>query len=252
MADAVGKRFFPEIEAGGFSRLDGTVQFWQRINALIRPDAVVLDFGAGRGMSQIEDPVPYRRNLMTLKGRVRELIGADVDPVVQSNPSLDRAVLLGPDGRLPLPDASIDVIVSDYTFEHLQDPASVARELDRVLVRGGWICARTPNRYGYIALANRMVPESLSRRVVRAAQSDRKEEDIFPAVYRLNTANAFAKHFPQPGYDRYVVSWDAEPAYYFGSRLLYGFTLALQNCTPAYFKTVLMVFMCKRGPATAG
>jgi hypothetical protein len=99
MADAVGKRFFPEIDAGGFSRLDGTVQFWQRINALIRPDAVVLDFGAGRGMSQIEDPVLYRRNLMTLKGRVRELIGADVDPVVQSNSSLDRAILLAPPRR---------------------------------------------------------------------------------------------------------------------------------------------------------
>jgi SAM-dependent methyltransferase len=156
---------------------------------LTGPDAVVLDFGAGRGArggaSQIEDPALFRRNLMTLKGRVRELIGADVDPVVKLNSSLDRAILLGPDGRLPLPDASIDVIVSDYTFEHVQDPAKIARELDRVLVPGGWICVRTPNRYGYIALANRMVPERLSHRVVRLAQRDRKDEDIFPAVYRL-------------------------------------------------------------------
>jgi SAM-dependent methyltransferase len=136
MADAVGKRFFPEIEAGGFSRLDGTVQFYQRINALIRPDAVVMDYGAGRGASQTDDPAQFRRHLVTLKGRVRELIGADVDPAVKSNASLDRAILVGPDGRLPLPDASIDVIVSDFTFEHVQDPASVARELDRVLVGG--------------------------------------------------------------------------------------------------------------------
>jgi SAM-dependent methyltransferase len=143
MADAVGKRFFPEIEAGGFSRLDGTVQFYQRINALIRPDAVVMDYGAGRGASQTDDPAQFRRHLVTLKGRVRELIGADVDPAVKSNASLDRAILVGPDGRLPLPDASIDVIVSDFTFEHVQDPASVARELDRVLVGGGgFACER--------------------------------------------------------------------------------------------------------------
>jgi SAM-dependent methyltransferase len=186
---------------------------------------------------------------MTLKGRVRELIGADVDPVVKLNSSLDRAILLGPDGRLPLPDASIDVIVSDYTFEHVQDPAKIARELDRVLVPGGWICVRTPNRYGYIALANRMVPERLSHRVVRLAQRDRKDEDIFPAVYRLNTAKAFAQHFPRLRYDHYVIPWDAEPAYHFGSKLLYAFALAVQYCTPACFKTVLMVFMRKRNPA---
>jgi SAM-dependent methyltransferase len=48
--------------------------------------------------------------------------------------------------------------VSDFTFEHIVDPAQAARELDRVLKHGGWLCARTPNRYGYIALANRFVP----------------------------------------------------------------------------------------------
>jgi SAM-dependent methyltransferase len=249
MADAVGKRFFPEIEAGGFSRLDGTVQFYQRINALIRPDAVVMDYGAGRGASQTDDPAQFRRRLVTLKGRVRELIGADVDPAVKSNASLDRAILVGPDGRLPLPDASIDVIVSDFTFEHVQDPASVARELDRVLVPGGWICVRTPNRYGYIALANRMVPERLSDRVIRMAQRDRKNGDTFPAVYRLNTAKAFAQQFPRLRYDHYVIPWDAEPAYHFGSKLLYALALGVQYITPAYFKTVLMVFMRKRNPA---
>lgn len=68
MADAIGTRFFPEIAAGGFSRVDGTVQFWQRVRALVRPESVVLDFGAGRGASQSEDSVEYRRNILSLKG----------------------------------------------------------------------------------------------------------------------------------------------------------------------------------------
>jgi SAM-dependent methyltransferase len=249
MVDAIGTRFFPEIAAGGFSRVDGTVQFWQRIGALIGPDAVVLDFGAGRGANQKEDPVGFRRSLLSLKGRVRTVIGADVDPVVETNKALDRAIVIGPDGRLPLPDQSIDVVVSDFTFEHIQDPVQVARELDRVLAPGGWICVRTPNRYGYIALANRLIPKWLHGSLIRSAQSERKAEDVFPAVYRLNTAKAFKQHFASSRYDHYVIAWDAEPAYHFGSRLLYWFFLAIQHCTPRFFKTVLMVFLHKRPSA---
>jgi hypothetical protein len=114
MANAIGTHFFPEIAAGGFSRVDGTGQFWQRIGALIGPDAVVLDFGAGRGASQKEDPVRFRRALLSLKGRVREVIGADIDPAVETNTALDRAIVLGPDGRLPFPDLSIDVVVFGF------------------------------------------------------------------------------------------------------------------------------------------
>lgn len=245
MADAVGTRFFPEIAAGGFSRIDGTVQFWQRVAALTGPDSVVLDFGAGRGGLR-EDPAAFRRNLVSLKGRAREFIGVDVDPVVTTNKGLDRAFVIGSDGQLPIADQSIDVIVSDNVFEHIQDPAKVALELDRVLVPGGWICVRTPNRHGYIALANRLIPARLHSRVIGSAQHERKGEDVFPAVYRLNTASAFRRHFPASSYDHYIIPWDAEPAYHFGSKLLFSLFLAIQYCTPAPFKTVLMVFMRKR------
>lgn len=246
MTNGIGTHFFPEIAVGGFSRVDGTVQFWQRVSALVRPDSVVLDFGAGRGGPQTDDAVAYRRNLATLRGRVRELIGVDVDPAVETNPTLDRALVIGPDGRLPLPDKSIDLIVSDFVFEHIQEPAKVAAELDRVLAPGGWICARTPNRYGYIAVANRLIPDSLHARLIRSAQEQRKSEDVFPAVYRLNTARAFRDHFSSSRYDHYIIPWEAEPAYHFGSRLLYSLFLAIQHLTPPSLRTVLMVFMQKR------
>jgi SAM-dependent methyltransferase len=249
LANGVGADFFPEIAAGGFSRIDGTIQFWQRIGALIRPDSVVLDFGAGRGGPQTDDVVAYRRNLATLRGRVREVVGVDVDPAVETNQALDRALVIGPDGRLPIADRSIDIIVSDFVFEHIQEPEKAAAELDRVLAPGGWICVRTPNRYGYIAIANRLIPDRLHSRLIRSAQDHRKGEDVFPAVYRLNTAGAFRQHFPASRYVHYVIPWEAEPAYYFGSKLLYSLFLAIQYVTPPLFRTVLMVFMQKREAA---
>jgi hypothetical protein len=89
----------PEIFAGGFDRYDGTIQFYQRFNALLRPDFVVVDFGAGRGRIHVDDPIAYRRGLTSLKGKVKEVIGVDVDSAVTTNPAIDRAIIAGSLGR---------------------------------------------------------------------------------------------------------------------------------------------------------
>ncbi len=39
--------WFPEVGAGGFTSLDGTIEFYTRINALLASDMTVLDFGGG-------------------------------------------------------------------------------------------------------------------------------------------------------------------------------------------------------------
>src|SRR5271157_3284584 len=96
----------PEIFAGGFDRYDGTIQFYQRVNALLRRDFVVADFGAGRGRIHIDDPIGYRRSLTNLKGNVKEVIGVEVDGAVTTNPAIDRAIVIsGPE--LPLRDRSV-------------------------------------------------------------------------------------------------------------------------------------------------
>jgi SAM-dependent methyltransferase len=155
-------RLFPEVQAGGFTRLDGTIEFYSRVNALALKDSVVLDYGAGRGRF-FEDPVTYRRDLRLLKGNVARVIGVDVDPVVRLNPAVDDAYCIAQDGRIPVKDGTVDLIVSDFTFEHVERPRAVADELTRVLKPGGWIAVRTPNKYGYVALGARLVPVSRMR-----------------------------------------------------------------------------------------
>jgi hypothetical protein len=70
----------PEIFAGGFDRYDGTIQFYQRVNALLRPDFVVVDIGAGRGRIRIDDPIAYRRRLTSLKGKVKSSASMSTAP----------------------------------------------------------------------------------------------------------------------------------------------------------------------------
>jgi 2-polyprenyl-3-methyl-5-hydroxy-6-metoxy-1,4-benzoquinol methylase len=46
-------------------------------------------------------------------------------------------------------------------FEHIEDPEWLARELLRIVKPGGLIAAFTPNKFGYFAVAARMVPNRL-------------------------------------------------------------------------------------------
>jgi SAM-dependent methyltransferase len=245
-----GIHFFPEIGAGGFSRIDSTVQFYERINALADLDFVLLDFGAGRGAAHWDDVVGYRRKLRDFKGKVREVIGADTDPIVTTNPTLNRALVLQPGGSIPLPDESVNLIISDFTFEHIEHPTHTASELDRILAPGGWICVRTPNRYGYVALANQLVPEFLRMRVLRSAQPSRKEQDVFRPFYLLNTFKALRGYFKPTNYEHFMYSWDAEPAYHANFKTLYRFFLIIHRLTPPRLRSLLLIFLRKKARKT--
>ena len=237
---------FPENGAGGFSRCDGTVQFYQRVHALLGPNQLVLDFGAGRGAAYYDDSSPFRKSLRDLRCAGRRIIGADVDPAVRTNPWVDDAVVITMDAPLPFQDGTFDLILSDSTFEHIQDESRIAAELDRVLKVGGWICARTPNRYGYVAVMNRIVPARLASSLVRSAQPHRKEQDIFPAHYRMNTLRKLRKLFPVDRYDHMGFAFDSEPRYHFNRRGVFLLLLGVHSVTPPALRNTLMLYVRKR------
>ena len=178
---------FPEVKLLGFDRVDGTILFFNYVNSLCFQEAVVLDYGAGRGEYFNDDACTYRRDLRVLKGKVAKVIGADVDTAVFSNKAVDETCLIKTDGHVPLDDASLDIILADWVFEHIADPSAMVTEFKRLLKPGGWICARTPNKFGYVALASRLVPEALHDFVLKIAQPARKEQDVFPTLYLMNT-----------------------------------------------------------------
>ena len=237
---------YPEYAAGGFTAVDGAVQFYTRVNALITPDDTVLDFGAGRGRAFDPERNPFLRRLALFKGRVKRVIGADVDPAIHDNPGLDEALLIKPDASLPLGDETIDLIVSDNTFEHVDDAHAVAGELARVLKPGGWICARTPHRWGVIALGGRLVPNRFHARVVGRLQPGRQGFDVFPTRYRMNTRRALKRLFPTTQFRHAVHGWTPEPAYHANSPALMAGFRALNWLTPPPLAPILMVFIQKR------
>lgn len=243
-----GACFFPEKNAGGFTRHNTTVQFYVRVNALLRPGMTVLDFGAGRGAGVVDEHRAFVRDLRNLRGKVRRVIGVDVDPVVTTNPTLDEAHVLpqGADLRLPLADASVDLILADWVFEHIEHPAAMATEFHRVLKPGGWVCARTPNKWGYIALGARIVPEALHDRVLAYLQPARQERDVFPKFYRVSTASAINAAFPGDRWANFSYPVEGEPAYAANRKTLWRAFLLLSSLTPDALKPIILVFLRKR------
>lgn len=151
--------------------------FRERILSVLEPSQRVLDLGAGAGI------VPQ----MDLRGRAAHVIGVDPDPRVADNPHLDEA-RVGTGDALPLPDACVDLVVSDNVLEHLDDPVQVFREVHRVLRPGGRFLAKTPNRWHYMPLIATLTPHRLHRWV--NALRGRAGEDTFPTRYRVNTPGA--------------------------------------------------------------
>ena len=239
---------YPEVRAGGYSRVDGSVAFYGRVHAILAelPEPVtIMDFGAGRGVA-LEDPVPWRRSLRVLRGPGRTVIGVDVDPVVMENGRVDVAHVIDPlSGRIPLADESVDLIVSDFTLEHVDDPDRAVAELDRVLRPGGWFCARTPNRWGYIAVGARLVPNGLHRRALRRLQPDKRPEDTFPTRYRMNTRKDFDRLLAPDRWEVTAYTHDADPDRYSGSSSLAEGVLAVAHRLPGPFKSMWFLYARK-------
>jgi 2-polyprenyl-3-methyl-5-hydroxy-6-metoxy-1,4-benzoquinol methylase len=248
--DSAFLRLYPESRVGGFSSVDGTIEFYSRVNSLLVSDMTVLDVGAGRGIWFLEDRVPYRRALRTMRGKVDRVIGIDPDAVVLENPSLDEGrVMAG--AALPIDSGSIDLIICDSVFEHVADPTSFIFELERVLKPGGWLCARTPNRFGYPALVARVIPNALHARVLRRVQPTRDAEDVFPTWFRLNTRKQLSRYFREPSWSGVVYSVNGEPSYAGTLPGLWDLMCLLHRFLPRRWSTGLVLFS-RWSPPTDG
>lgn len=239
------QRLFPENRIVRFNRRQDRLLFFSMVNELVTPDMTVVDFGAGR--NRFPDYGRHLDQIATLKGRCERVIGVDVDDAVLSNDAMDEAHVMAPDGAIPLGDETADLIYSYAVFEHLADPAESAAELTRVLKPGGWLCAWTPNKWGYVATAARMVPNAWHGKVLAKAEpKGRGEKDIFPTVYKLNSRSAVRQYFPETAFEHRSFTYNAQPSYHFGSALMARFWLLAMALTPSAMAQGLFVFIQKR------
>lgn len=222
--------------------LDGTIEFFGRVQSLLRPTDIVIDLGAGRGAWYYNDKCAGRRRLRDIRSTASRVVALDVDPVVLTNPTAtDNAVIV--DGCFPVEDNFADAIVADYVLEHVIDTGQFIREIDRVLKPGGFFFARTPHKLQYISLIARCVANRNHADVLSRAQPTRRPEDVFPTAYKLNTLSAIRDLFE--GYEDHSYLYASEPAYYFGKQSIYRLLAAAHRFLPSVFVSNIFVFLKK-------
>src|SRR5215467_11805838 len=102
------------------------------LGVTIQPSTAILDFGCGAGAT-----------VNAFRDAGYDARGCDIVPPQTPNPYLH----LMRNGRIPFPDASFDVIVSESVMEHVMDYALTVREISRVLRSGGTALHLFPSRY---------------------------------------------------------------------------------------------------------
>ncbi len=229
--DKYTERFYPESFFGGFTQADGTVAFYTRVNALIEPSFVLVDFGCGRGQ-HTEDPVAFRRDLLCFKGRVAKVVGLDVDGAGETNPAIDEFRILTSDQDWPVDDKSINLVLCDSVLEHLAAPELFFKQARRVLVDGGYLCVRTTNSLSYVGIGSRLVPNRLHSALLSRLQGSRKKEDVFPTFYRCNTIWAVRRLMNAHGFRAAVYGHTHEPTYLSFSKLAYALGVLHQRLAP--------------------
>lgn len=254
-------KFYPESKFGGFTDIDGTIAFYSRINALIQPDFTLLDVGCGRGR-YVDDSVTYRQNLRIFKGKVKQVIGLDVDTAAATNPYIDKFSLIENDNWSSIEDNSIDLCICDTVLEHLENPDKFFSEAARVLKNdkgnddggsgsrgvggdsgGGYLCVRTPNFWSYVALSSMLIPNKYHAKVTEKVQTGRKSEDVFPTLYRCNSIRKIRKMLVKYNFTEYVVyGYGAEPSYLSFSGIAYWLGICYQKFIPRCFMPSLFVF----------
>ena len=111
-----------------------------------------VELGAGTGLNFAHYPEAVDELILTepfppMAGRLRERTG-DAATVIEA-----------PADRLPIPDASVDTVVSTYSLCTVADPAAVLREARRVLVPGGRLVLveHGPARTWWIRTVQRLI-----------------------------------------------------------------------------------------------
>ena len=165
----------------------------------------VVDCGAGRSW---HFPSYYKRWFDIY------LIGLDIeaDEMAENN-DLDEAIVCDVTKEIPVEAGSADLIMVASGIEHFADNESFLKLSYTVLRPHGFLLCQFPGRYAPFAIVNRLLPKSLSRRLINVAMRDDADVLGFTTHYDRTNYSAFLNIAKKAGFD--VVYYS--PGYYSSS-----------------------------------
>ena len=230
---------------GKFSPNDGTIDFYLRIRSLINKKKIVLDLGAGQANWFLDKKnIKLRKSIQFLKKDVKKFYAADIDRSVLKNKTSHKNLIIKKN-IVPLKKNSVDIIICDWVFEHIEKPSIFYSEINRVLKKGGVLCARTPHKFNYVSIASNILEgSSLKSFLLRKVQANRFIPGSYSkSYYKINTINKISKIFQL--YEKNIFILKPDPAYYFNSKFFFILFKFLFLIFPKFFSGILICFLKK-------
>ncbi len=186
-------KIYPDFKTGGYYFENF---FLEHANY----NSIVLDAGCGNGGMMIK-----------YKNIPQKIIGIDVETTeIDNNQIIDQKIIANLE-KTPLPDNSIDVVVSVFVLEHLKNPEKVFIEIKRVLKKDGVFIFITPNILNPIMGLSNILPHFLHiffRKYVL-----KKQEETYKTYYKVNTHDSIVFLAEKIGFKKCEIKRAGNPEY---------------------------------------
>ena len=196
-------------------------------------ETAVLDTGCGRG-GVIEQLTDLKLSVIGIDPDWLSLFEHRVT-------QLPRAVATA--DEIPLPAASVNLVISAWVLEHLPTPEKTFSEVARVLKPGGAFVFIAPNKHSPIALLNRTL-KPLQNTLVPLLYG-RAEDDTFPVQYRANTRKQLQTLAAQSGLTLEQLHLIEDPTYLAFNSILFRLNVLMSQVLPASMR-VHLAGLCRK------
>lgn len=186
-------KLYPEFKTGGYF-------FRKYLKDFANNNSVILD--AGCGNSGI---------LTEFKSIVKLIIGVDTNKkLLEENQIVNKKINANLE-NIPLDENSIEIVVSEFVLEHLQNPEDVFKEISRILKPGGVFIFLTPNILNPIMAFSKILPYSIHK--LLRLKLFKKEEETHRTYYRANSYRKLLKLGKLAGFQDCEISKAGNPDY---------------------------------------
>jgi SAM-dependent methyltransferase len=207
------ERFYQPQFRGMYDR------FSDVIHEYVNAGDVMLDAGCGSGRV-----FQYHFDASQRPARI---VGVDMTDEPAGNRNINDAARADL-AALPFRDATFDIAISSHVAEHLTQPERVFGELARVVRPGGRLLILTPNRWHYVTVSSALLPHRFHLSFNRSRGVD--VHDIFPTVYRANTATRLRSLYEGAGFEiEQLYQFETEPEYLAFSTATYAAGVAYER-----------------------
>lgn len=168
----------------------------------INSETVIME--AGCGFSNM-----YREEYK----RAKKIIGVDIsEDYLKMNDIIQEKIVSDLSDIPQVPDSSVDLIISSWVLEHLENPEAVFSEFSRVLRKGGKVIFITPNALNYVVAINKIIPHWFRVKVATKLGGKLTVEPM-KTFYRANTVGKLNRLMKQNGLSAEKLVLNGDPTY---------------------------------------